>query len=51
MLKQVPTDKNGSYSEESFLDILRTINIDTILIAHQKILFQVIAKEKMMQIH
>lgn len=36
VLKQVPTDKNGSYSEESFLDILRTINIDTILIAHQK---------------
>lgn len=36
VLKQVPIDKNGSYSEESFLDILRTINIDTILIAHQK---------------
>lgn len=36
VLKQVPIDENGSYSEEKFLEVLREINIDTILIAHQK---------------
>jgi predicted ATPase len=29
-------DTDGAYSEESFLQILRSIDIDTILIAHQK---------------
>ena len=29
-------NENGAYSEESFLNVLRNIDLDTILIAHQK---------------
>lgn len=29
-------DKNGAFSEEKFLSILRNINLDTVLIVHQK---------------
>lgn len=36
ILKTKRPDACGSYSEESFLAILREINVDTILIAHQK---------------
>ena len=35
-LKSIEPDESGSYSEETFLKILREIAIDTILIAHQK---------------
>lgn len=36
ILKSKRPEASGSYSEESFLSILREINVDTILIAHQK---------------
>lgn len=36
VLKENPTDKSQSYSEEDFLRILKLIDLDTILIAHQK---------------
>ena len=36
ILKSKRPDACGSYSEETFLSILREINVDTILIAHQK---------------
>lgn len=36
VLKTMGPDKNGSFSESAFLDVLRRIDIDTILIAHQK---------------
>ena len=36
ILKDFPTSSDGSYSETKFIEILRTIDIDTILIAHQK---------------
>lgn len=36
ILKNFRPDIEASYSEENFLEVLRTIDIDTILIAHQK---------------
>lgn len=36
VLKSIRPDMQGAYSEECFLKILRTIDLDTILIAHQK---------------
>ena len=36
ILKTSCPDNSGSYSEENFLKILRDIDLDTILIAHQK---------------
>lgn len=36
VLKKSPPDASGSYSETDFLKILREIDLDTILIAHQK---------------
>lgn len=36
MLKVVRPDDGNSYSEENFLKLLRSIDLDTVLIAHQK---------------
>lgn len=36
VLGKNPPEDNGAYSEESFLKILREIDLDTILVAHQK---------------
>lgn len=36
ILTDLKPDPAGSYTEENFLKVLRTIDIDTILIAHQK---------------
>lgn len=36
VLNTIPPDLNETYSEECFLRVLREINLDTILIAHQK---------------
>lgn len=36
ILEKYPPEDNGAYSEESFLKILREIDLDTILVAHQK---------------
>ena len=36
VLSKHPPEDNGAYSEESFLKILREIDLDTILVAHQK---------------
>lgn len=36
VLSAIPNDEKKSYTEEKFLEVLRTINIDTVLIAHQK---------------
>jgi len=36
ILKSIRPNNNGAYTETSFLEVLREINLDTILIAHQK---------------
>lgn len=36
ILTETQPDEKGSYTEERFIEVLRKINIDTILIAHQK---------------
>ena len=36
VLKKNRPGENGAYTEESFLEVLREIDLDTILIAHQK---------------
>ena len=36
VLKRIRPDNNGAYTETTFLQVLREIDLDTILIAHQK---------------
>ena len=48
ILNETRPDEKNSYTEENFIELLRKIDIDTILIAHQKTLFLVKKQEKMM---
>lgn len=51
VLQKYRPESSGAYTEESFLKVLREIDLDTILVAHQKTLYRARNQGKMMSIH